>query len=240
MKCNDSAIPSTRWCSRLRASARFTSPGIYQTMQSGIYAADAIADVLQGAAGEAKAWRSYDWRCRKRFTVGFLIGHLFRGLVCTRCSVLSRSLTTMRAFGGWPPGPSARRWRGSQVSSALLSRPRQWPRTPPSRGGARPIDVQPIDVQVSRFPKATVSSCAYVRACECSNCVVAPQKRISALLHIGNRFPVAYQKRIFGAAVSVAIDGIGQAPLVLRLVIAYGGFHARYVSGMCSSRYCLR
>jgi flavin-dependent dehydrogenase len=66
-----------------RMTHNATGEGIYQAMQSGVYAAEAVADVVQGVADEARAWRDYTWRCRRRFTAGFLLGHLVRGMLKT-------------------------------------------------------------------------------------------------------------------------------------------------------------
>jgi hypothetical protein len=51
-------------------------------MQSGVYAADALADIVEGAS-EAEAWRRYEWQCRRRFTFSFLMGWVVRGAVTT-------------------------------------------------------------------------------------------------------------------------------------------------------------
>lgn len=66
-----------------RITHNATGEGIYQAMQSGIYAADALASVLAGASSEKDAWRRYTWRCRARFTPGFLLGHGLRALFRT-------------------------------------------------------------------------------------------------------------------------------------------------------------
>jgi geranylgeranyl reductase family protein len=60
-----------------RITHNATGEGIYQAMQSGIYAADAVADVLEGAE-EQKRWKSYLWQNRKKFTFGFVMGHVLR------------------------------------------------------------------------------------------------------------------------------------------------------------------
>jgi flavin-dependent dehydrogenase len=65
-----------------RITHNATGEGIFQAMQSGIYAADAIADVLGGKA-EQEAWRHYTWQCRRRFTAGFVVGHILRGAIKT-------------------------------------------------------------------------------------------------------------------------------------------------------------
>ena len=68
--------------SSCRAGAA-TGEGIYQAMQSGVYAADAVADVVAGCAGEKQAWSRYVWKNRQRFTFGFVMGHVLRGALKT-------------------------------------------------------------------------------------------------------------------------------------------------------------
>ena len=58
-----------------------TGEGISQAMQSGVYAAEAVASVARGSVGEAAAWRGYLHALRRRFTPGFVAGHLLRELV---------------------------------------------------------------------------------------------------------------------------------------------------------------
>lgn len=65
-----------------RITHNATGEGIYQAMQSGVYAAEAVAAIL-GGAPEAEAMRRYAWTCRRRFTTSFLVGHAVRGLVQT-------------------------------------------------------------------------------------------------------------------------------------------------------------
>ena len=50
-------------------------------MQSGIYAAEAVSDVIAGRTSEGAAWRAYVWSHRRRFTAGFLAGHALRAVV---------------------------------------------------------------------------------------------------------------------------------------------------------------
>jgi len=64
-----------------RITHNATGEGISQAMQSGIFAADAIADVLVGRTTEHDAFRRYVWTHRKRFTVGFLAGHALRAVI---------------------------------------------------------------------------------------------------------------------------------------------------------------
>lgn len=66
-----------------RMTHNATGEGIYQAMQSGVYAAEAVADVAGGRLPEAAAWRRYTWACRRRFTPSFAVGHLVRGAVQT-------------------------------------------------------------------------------------------------------------------------------------------------------------
>ncbi|MFT3772211.1 MAG: NAD(P)/FAD-dependent oxidoreductase [Minicystis sp.] len=65
-----------------RITHNATGEGIYQAMQSGVYAAEAIASILSGTT-EAEAMKRYAWTCRRRFTASFLVGHAVRGLVQT-------------------------------------------------------------------------------------------------------------------------------------------------------------
>ena len=64
-----------------RVTHNATGEGIYQAMQSGIFAADAVARVLRGEQTEARAWNGYLWEHRKRFTAGFLGGLALRAVV---------------------------------------------------------------------------------------------------------------------------------------------------------------
>jgi hypothetical protein len=50
-------------------------------MQSGEFAAEAIARVVRGELTEQEAWRGYVWALRRRFTAGFAAGHLLRSVV---------------------------------------------------------------------------------------------------------------------------------------------------------------
>ncbi|HET9035116.1 MAG TPA: NAD(P)/FAD-dependent oxidoreductase [Myxococcaceae bacterium] len=58
-----------------------TGEGISQAMQSGVYAAEALARVARGELTEPESWRSYVRALRKRFTPGFAAGYLLRGMV---------------------------------------------------------------------------------------------------------------------------------------------------------------
>jgi geranylgeranyl reductase family protein len=61
-----------------------TGEGISQAMESGIFAAEAAAEVLDGSVREIDAWDRYRRRLRRRFTPEFLAGHLVRGIVRTQ------------------------------------------------------------------------------------------------------------------------------------------------------------
>lgn len=58
-----------------------TGEGISQAMESGIFAAEALARVVRGEDSEEAAWDGYLRALRRRFTVGFAAGHLLRELV---------------------------------------------------------------------------------------------------------------------------------------------------------------
>lgn len=60
-----------------------TGEGIYQGMQSGIYAAEALSAVLARRASEAEAFSRYENRCRLRFLPSFYAGWAFRQLLRT-------------------------------------------------------------------------------------------------------------------------------------------------------------
>jgi flavin-dependent dehydrogenase len=66
-----------------RLTHNATGEGIYQAMQSGIFAADALASVIRGDLSFAAAMRRYTIACRRRFTVSFAVGHVVRALVST-------------------------------------------------------------------------------------------------------------------------------------------------------------
>ena len=66
-----------------RLTHHLTGEGIYQAMQSGIFAADAVADMLVGKVPEAEAHQQYLRRVRKAFFASFTRGHLFRFLLKT-------------------------------------------------------------------------------------------------------------------------------------------------------------
>jgi menaquinone-9 beta-reductase len=60
-----------------------TGEGISQAMRSGMYAAEAIADVRAGAATEREALVRYERRCASSFLPSFWAGRLFRSVLRT-------------------------------------------------------------------------------------------------------------------------------------------------------------
>jgi geranylgeranyl reductase family protein len=66
-----------------RITHNATGEGIYQAMQSGIFAADAVAAVMKGERSEAKAWKDYVWEHKKRFTAGFVGGLALRAVIAS-------------------------------------------------------------------------------------------------------------------------------------------------------------
>jgi geranylgeranyl reductase family protein len=60
-----------------------TGEGIYQGMRSGMFAAEAIADILSGKSLEHEALARYDRRCATAFLPSFWTGGLFRGVLRT-------------------------------------------------------------------------------------------------------------------------------------------------------------
>ena len=65
-----------------RMTHNATGEGIYQAMQSGVYAAEALVAAASGQAWSEVA-RRYTWACRRRFTASFAVGHLVRGIMRT-------------------------------------------------------------------------------------------------------------------------------------------------------------
>jgi geranylgeranyl reductase family protein len=98
-----------------RMTHNATGEGIFHAMQSGCYAAEALSEIFAGAS-EKKAFDRYTWRCRQRFTTGFLMGHVLRGLLKT--PILDWTATiygseTVRRFTTWAVGSAL---AGSSVS----------------------------------------------------------------------------------------------------------------------------
>jgi geranylgeranyl reductase family protein len=61
-----------------RVTNNATGEGISHAMQSGVYAAEAVVQVLDGRAEEAEAWSEYTRKHRKRFTPEFVGAHALR------------------------------------------------------------------------------------------------------------------------------------------------------------------
>ncbi len=66
-----------------RITHNATGEGIYQAMQSGEYAAEALASVVRGEQPWDEAMRRYTHACRRRFTASFVVGHAVRALTRT-------------------------------------------------------------------------------------------------------------------------------------------------------------
>jgi flavin-dependent dehydrogenase len=101
-----------------RMTHNATGEGIYQAMQSGCYAAEAVADVLQGVKSEDKSWRDYQWQCRKTFTAGFAMGHVIRGMLRTpllEWVAAAYNNPTVKSIATWAVGSAL---AGSQVEDA--------------------------------------------------------------------------------------------------------------------------
>lgn len=64
-----------------RLTHNATGEGISQAMESGVFAADAVAAVLRGGVKEEKAWSAYVQRHRRRFTGAFVAGHALRAVI---------------------------------------------------------------------------------------------------------------------------------------------------------------
>jgi menaquinone-9 beta-reductase len=61
-----------------RITNNATGEGISHAMQSGVFAAEAVAEVLEGRASESEAWEEYQRKHRRRFTPEFMGGHALR------------------------------------------------------------------------------------------------------------------------------------------------------------------
>jgi menaquinone-9 beta-reductase len=103
-----------------RITHNATGEGIFHAMQSGVFAADALADVVGGQATEQKAWSRYTWQCRQRFTFGFVMGHVLRGALKTPlfdAIALAYNSPTMRRVTTWALGSAL---AGSSLSEAAV------------------------------------------------------------------------------------------------------------------------
>jgi flavin-dependent dehydrogenase len=66
-----------------RVTHNATGEGISQAMESGTFAAEAVARVLKQGHAEHEAWAWYVREHRKRFTGAFLAGHALRAVVAS-------------------------------------------------------------------------------------------------------------------------------------------------------------
>ncbi len=64
-----------------RITHNATGEGISQAMESGVFAAEALASVLKSGVREEKAWSAYVQRHRRRFTGAFIAGHALRAVI---------------------------------------------------------------------------------------------------------------------------------------------------------------
>jgi geranylgeranyl reductase family protein len=115
-----------------RITHNATGEGIYHAMQSGVYAAEAVAAALSGAP-EAEAMRRYTWACRRRFTVGFVLGHAIRGLVETPLLDGIATLYNSPAVRG-----AVTRVFASALAGSKLTDRREAPRSPSPRPSSPP------------------------------------------------------------------------------------------------------
>ena len=60
-----------------------TGEGISQGLKSALFAADAIADIVEGRCGEREALRRYDRSCARTFIPSFWLGRAFRAALHT-------------------------------------------------------------------------------------------------------------------------------------------------------------
>ncbi len=111
-----------------RITHNATGEGIYQAMQSGLYAAEAVASVLQGERGWEEAMRLYDRACRRRFTASFAVGHAVRALVKT---------PLLDGIAALYNNPTVRGAVGTVVASALAGS-KMTQRAPEARPAAPP------------------------------------------------------------------------------------------------------
>ena len=115
-----------------RITHNATGEGIFHAMQSGMFAADALADVLSGRVSEDKAWARYTWRCRQRFTFGFMMGHVLRGALKTPlfdAIALAYNSPKMRRVATWALGSAL---AGSSLSESPVPAAPQPSRDEPS------------------------------------------------------------------------------------------------------------
>lgn len=106
-----------------RITHNATGEGIFQAMQSGVYAADAVAAVVRGEASERRAWSRYTWQCRQRFTFGFVMGHVLRGALKTPlfdAIALAYNSPAVKRVATWALGSAL---AGSTLTDATQAQP---------------------------------------------------------------------------------------------------------------------
>ena len=81
-----------------------TAEGIYQALQTGVYAAQALAAVGHGQVAETIAFGAYERRCHRRFGRSFRAGQLLLKVIGTPllegAIQLGASRLVQRGFGG--------------------------------------------------------------------------------------------------------------------------------------------
>jgi geranylgeranyl reductase family protein len=113
--CTAPGVVYTGEAARITHNA--TGEGIWQAMQSGIYAADMLADVVEGRKSEEQAFYDYTQKLRKRFTFAFFMGHILRGALRTPlldAVALIYNRPLVRRFASWAIGSAL---AGSQLSA---------------------------------------------------------------------------------------------------------------------------
>ncbi|MGZ3428335.1 MAG: NAD(P)/FAD-dependent oxidoreductase [Polyangia bacterium] len=112
-----------------RITHNATGEGIYHAMQSGVFAADALADVASGRATETQAWSRYTWQCRQRFTFGFVMGHVLRGALKTPlfdAIAMAYNSPSVKKVATWA--------LGSALAGSHLTELEEVPKAPARRG----------------------------------------------------------------------------------------------------------
>jgi geranylgeranyl reductase family protein len=119
-----------------RITHNATGEGIFQAMQSGVYAAEALAAVAHGEQRWDEAMRRYDQACRRRFTASFAVGHAVRALVKT---------PLLDGIAMLYNSPAVRSAVGTVVASALAGS-KMTQRTP-SRAASPPAPAQSVEAR---------------------------------------------------------------------------------------------
>jgi hypothetical protein len=102
-------------------------------MQSGVFAADALADVVAGRKSEKQAWARYTWQCRQRFTFGFMMGHVLRGALKTPlfdAIALAYNSPTVKKVATWALGSALAGSHLTEMTPVAAPARRDEPPTP--------------------------------------------------------------------------------------------------------------